>query len=572
MTGDDNLLWSAALLDGLLATGVRRAVLSPGSRSTPLALACERHPHVQTWVRLDERTAAFFALGLARADGEPVAVIGTSGSAPAHWYPAVIEADQGRVPLVLLSADRPPELQDCGANQTVGQTGLFADHVRAFHQAAVEGAEDAALRYARALGSRTGATSRAPLAGPVHVNIPFREPLVPETVSALVPTAGPGVTPAPPAAPGPETLDRLAADLGGRRGLVVCGWDHYPEGFAEAVMDLAGALGWPLLADPLSDLRRGPHAGPPLFARYDAYLRDAGFAEAYRPERVLRFGAPPVSRALSDHLEAAGAATVVVADHPRRLDPLHRTTEQVVACPRRFCRGLAEAVTARPPGDWAAAYATAEDRAAEAAEALPAADAPSEDGVIRELATALPDGATLFCGNSLAVRDLDNHLDAAPRRLRVVGNRGASGIDGGVSTALGLAAAGPGPTVALLGDLAFLHDLNGLLAAGEHATLIVLNNGGGAIFETLPQAGLPEFERGWLTPVPVDLERAAALFGTGFQRVERQADFGTALETTLARPGIDLIEVRLDRAASQARRHAYWGAAAGGGAPSPRRG
>ena len=565
MTGDDNLYWSAALLDGLAAAGLRRAVLSPGSRSTPLALACERHPAIRTWVRLDERAAAFFALGLARADGEPVALVCTSGSAPAHWYPAVIEADQGRVPLVLLSADRPPELQDCGANQTVDQLGLFNGHVRAFHQAAVDGPGDAALRYARALGSRSGAASRAPLAGPVHVNIPFREPLVPETASGVVPAPAPAVTLAPSAAPAPADLERLAADLGGQRGLIVCGWDHYPEGFSESVTTLAETLGWPLLTDPLADLRRGPHARPPLSGRYDAYLRDAGFAAAHRPESVLRFGAMPVSRALSEHLEAAEAATVVVADHHRRLDPLHRTVEQVVACPRRFCEGLAEAVAAPPPADWATAYASAEQRAAGAAAALPTGEAPAEDEVIRELAEGLPDGATLFCGASLAVRDLDNHLPVAPRRLRVVGNRGASGIDGGIATTLGLAAAEPGPMVALLGDLAFAHDLNALLdSGGLDATFIVLHNAGGAIFETLPQAGLPEFEKAWLTPAALDLERAAALYGTGFRRVERPAEFAPALEAALARSGVDLIEVRLDRAASQARRQAYWQAAVRG--------
>lgn len=554
MSGAENFLWAFELVEGLVAAGCRRAVISPGSRSTPLALACERHPALRTWVQVDERTAAFFALGLARADLAPVAVVATSGTAPAHWYPAVIEANHGRIPLLLLSADRPPELQDCGANQTVDQVRLFGSHVRAFHQA---GPADApgVCRQARALGLQAGAAARWPLAGPVHINIPFREPLVPDPETAATPAEPPAYRVPPAPGPDPEQVARVAATLAGQRGVVVCGWDHYPEGFATAAAGLARALGWPLLADPLSGLR-GESAA---LSRYDAFLRRPAFTAGHAPEWVIRLGAPPVSKALHEHLEAAQAPGVTVAAHNRRLDPSGRTVEWLQACPRATCAALAQAVTTPSPGDWLLAW-QAEEARAEALLAADDADAVAFEGaVVRELAAALPAGATLFCGNSLPIRDLDTYLTGRAAPLRVVANRGASGIDGNLATTLGLAAATEGPTVALLGDLAVSHDLGGLLAAGAaDVTFVVINNGGGGIFELLPQAGLPEFERTWRTPTGLDLERTAALFGLGFARVARQADFRPALDTALARPGVDLIEVVVDPRTSLERRRRYW--------------
>lgn len=555
----DNLPWAWTLIDALAASGVAAAVISPGSRSTPLALACLRHPGLATWVQVDERSAAFFALGLAKARQQPVVLVCTSGSAPAHWFPAVIEADMGGTPLILLSADRPPELRGCGANQATDQNRLFGSHVRAFHELpCADGAADG-LRWLRALAAQVADQSRWPLAGPVHVNVPLREPLLPEGPWPVPPAAPVAAVSYPVMALPPAAAQGLADELAGRRGLIVCGAGVSDPEFPAALADLADKLACPVLADPLANLRFGAHSNDSLLSRYDAFLRRAGIAETLHPAWVLRFGAMPVSKTLQGFLDGlAGVPQLLVDCGGRWPDPLHRASRLLRAGPAALCRQIAALAPRAAPPSWLAAFAAEERRAAQ----LAALDPPPEAEVVRVLTELLPAGATLFCGNSMAIRDLDAYSGCGVKALRMVANRGASGIDGNVSTALGLAAAGAAPLVALLGDLAFYHDMNGLAAArGLDAVFVVLNNGGGGIFEYLSQTGLEEFERAWLTPLELDFSHAAALHGLAYQRVSGAADFLPALDHAL-QGGAHLIEVRVDRMASVAKHRAYWLAAA----------
>jgi 2-succinyl-5-enolpyruvyl-6-hydroxy-3-cyclohexene-1-carboxylate synthase len=558
--GASNLRQALALVEGLVAAGVEHAVLSPGSRSTPLALACLRTPALTSHVAVDERCAAFFALGLARATGRPAAVVATSGSAPAHWYPAVIEADESGVPLVLLSADRPPELVGWGANQTTDQGQLFGRHVRAFHPLG-PAEEGPGLDHARALGVRAGEESRWPVPGPVHLNVAFREPLVPEApVEVPAATARPWHPPWP--APEPGQVARVAGTVAGRPGVILCGPRPLEEAAATALAGLAGALACPVLADPLSGLRFGPHPRARVLARYDAFLRQEELAAALAPDWVLQVGPLPVSKAVLAYLARHPRAERLLLDPTGRwADPLHRPGERLRADPEALARALLAAGPRPAPHGWWAGFEAAEARAGPlAGEALP-----TEAGVVRAILDRLPDRSTLFCGNSLPVRQVDTWSGVGPRRLGLVGSRGVSGIDGQVSTALGLAAGTGRPTAALLGDLAFYHDLTGLaLARGLDVTLVVLNNGGGGIFEYLPQAGLPELERGWLTPLGLDLAHAARLFGLGFRRVEGMEGCAGAIGEALAAGGPRVVEVMIDRAESLARHRAYWARVAGG--------
>lgn len=543
--GDINFRWAASIVDALAGCGLRRLVLSPGSRSTPLALAALRHPGLDVRVVLDERSAAFFALGMAKASGVPAAVLATSGSAVANWHPAVVEAGAARVPLILLSADRPPELQNCGANQTIDQTRLFGEHARQFLQLppAEREADWLASAIARAVGRSLG-----PLAGPVHINIPFREPLLPESAAA------PDSPPPPRLLPGrvlPRTEDiaELAALLDGGRGVIVGGAEDLSEA-AAAISDLAERAGAPVLADPLSNLRHRKSGR--VLAHYDALLRRADGAP--RPDWVLRLGPAPVSKSLDDWLKDCGARTqVVVTAHPRWADPQRRATHVLQAEPSTVCAELAEALT-RPAEDaWFAAWHDRDARAAALARSM----APPEGALIQCLAEALPDETLVFAGNSMPVRDLDSFLGKPERRLRLFGNRGASGIDGNVSTFLGMAAVSGAPALALLGDLTFLHDLGGLWAArGVDAVVAVLDNGGGGIFELLPQAGLPEFESAWLTPHRLDLAHAARLYGLRHTWVTPGAAAAAILEA-LARPGVEIVQVAIDRAVSREGHRAY---------------
>ena len=548
-----NLRWALTLIDGLAASGVIHAVISPGSRSTPLALACDLHPGVTTHVVLDERSAAFFALGLAKATGRPAAVVGTSGSAPANWFPAVIEANYGAVPLLLLSADRPPELRECGANQTVDQIKLFGKHVRFAFDLGVP--EASLLRHVAQRARQAADRSRWPLPGPVHLNVPLREPLVPMLLPEFA-FSQPGATVVYPLlVPPAAEIARLAGDLSGRPGMIVCGAAPYDGEFPAAVAALAARLDCPLLADPLSNLRFGNHDRSRILSHYDTFLRNPDFASSHRPAWVLRFGALPLSKTLQSYLAAQDSARhILVEAHGRWPDPLHLTADLFHADPAALCQALVdEGVSASAP-DWLADFTEQEKRAAAYAGTLPL-----EAEIVRIMLERLPAGATLFCGNSMPIRDLDSFSGSAAKPLRIVANRGASGIDGNVSTALGLAAAG-GKVAALLGDLTCCHDSGGLIKArGLDIVLVVLNNGGGGIFSYLPQAGLASFERLWLTPTGLDFEQMATLYGLAFQRVTRPQDFETALEQALASPGPMLIEVMTDREESVARHRAYWG-------------
>jgi 2-succinyl-5-enolpyruvyl-6-hydroxy-3-cyclohexene-1-carboxylate synthase len=561
------LRWCTALVRGLQDGGVRRVVLSPGSRSTPLVLACTQMHRLRLHVLLDERSAAFFALGLMKAEDAPVAVLATSGSAPANWYPALIEAAQDDLPLVLISADRPAELQGCGANQTADQVQLFGRRVRGFFQAADPADNPEALRYARALGVRAVDRSRRPWPGPVHVNVPLREPLVPD---GPWPDPGPGdhaqLQPvrieAPIAQPDPDLLASLGRQLAARRGVIVCGRGRFAPGFAEALTHLAGRLGAPLFADPLSGLRFGGHDRSGLLTRYDAFLRAPGAARALRPEWLLQLGGLPVSKALLGYMETAGE-TLVAAPHGPWADQFHRASRVLYGDPEAVCRGLAAELA---PGSgaesaWLQGFLSRERACRDALAAMTAP--PLEAEVMAVLERHCPEGSRLFCANSMSIRDADSFLAGSERRIRLVGNRGVSGIDGNVSTVLGLAAADGGPVVGLLGDLALLHDAGGLQAAGGvDAVLVVFNNGGGAIFGYLPQARLPGFEAYWLTPAGLDLERLAQLYRIGFRRARDATEFEDALAAVLRASGVSLIEVVVDREQSLARHRAYWAAAA----------
>jgi 2-succinyl-5-enolpyruvyl-6-hydroxy-3-cyclohexene-1-carboxylate synthase len=532
-TGTLNFLWSQALVAGLAAAGVTHAVLSPGSRSTPLALALLRQPQLHTSVAIDERSAAFFALGMAKASRRPVVLLATSGTAPANWLPAVIEASQAGVPLILLSADRPPELQGCGANQTIEQIGLFGAHVRASHALGVPEAGFAPAWLHR-LATRIVEQSQWPHPGPVHINQPFREPLLPTGDTAaneqppLLHVARPQLQ-ADPAA-----IAQLVTAIAGRPGAIVCGELAPTTGLAEAMTALAARLNCPLLAEPLSGLRFGAHDRSRLSVRYNCWLADPATAERLRPEWILRFGAFPVTRRLQDYVASATSVHALVEPWPRWSDPSHSLTHLLRADPLAACQALLTATTAASADAWLAAFMEQERKAT------------SDDSAwhIPALLAELPAGMPLFIGNSLAIRQLDNASGSGEKPLLFYGNRGASGIDGNISSALGIAAI-HGRVVALLGDLTTQHDLGGLaLAASRDAIIVTINNGGGGIFSLLPQAGLPEFERGWRTPQQISFEHAAATFGLAYTRASNAEGLRDALQLALASGGPQLIELR----------------------------
>ncbi|HFD87390.1 MAG TPA: 2-succinyl-5-enolpyruvyl-6-hydroxy-3-cyclohexene-1-carboxylic-acid synthase [Gammaproteobacteria bacterium] len=561
MTGQGtiNLRWAQTLIDGLVAGGLRQVVISPGSRSTPLVLACERHPLIKSWIQIDERCAAFFALGLARMDGRPVALIATSGSAAAHWLPAVIEANHNAIPMILLSADRPPELQNWGANQTIDQRQLFAGQLRQMHDLPLATESTAQLRYLHQLGRRATMESRWPLPGAVHLNIPFVEPLTPETDDEVAVgfTNEDECLPIPQIMPEPRQLKRLADKLAGRTGLIIAGPESSEERHADALLQLAEVLGVPVLADPLSGLRFTASGHDQLITHYDSFLRQPNFAAQHPPEWILRLGAMPVSKSLANYLElCAESFTALIDPQGRWRDPLHLSDELVIADVEPFCKQLASQISRTAPADWLASFLQQEQRAQQKLHDIVI----DEAQLVQQLLAALPANSTLFSSNSMPIRNLDSFSGGDNKALRIIANRGASGIDGNVSTLAGLAANNQnGKVVGLLGDLACYHDMNGLLALRElDVLIIVINNRGGGIFHHLSQAALPEFERAWQTDPGLNFSRVAGLYNLAYDKVTAINDFAAKLEVMLSQSGARLLEVEIDAVDSVTRHRAYW--------------
>jgi 2-succinyl-5-enolpyruvyl-6-hydroxy-3-cyclohexene-1-carboxylate synthase len=569
------------LVDELVRGGLTDVVLAPGSRSAALAMAVHDDPRVRLHVEIDERSAGFLAVGLGRATGRAAAVVVTSGSAVANLHPAVVEADTGEVPLVLLTADRPPELRATGANQAIDQQRLFGGAVRWSVDVGVAEDRPGVVAYWRSTFARAWLTAAGAVgpAGPVHVNLPFREPTVPLADDGRSSVAGPfrqpldgrsgrrpwvvagrGVT-----APDPDLVRELAVRIGAvERGLVVVGQTTVPAG---PIYELARAAGWPVIAEPTSNARSGGLA----VAHAHHLLAHPGFAGAHRPDLVVRIGRTGLSRHLAALL-GPEVPQLLLDAHGTWHDPERALCELVVGDVATFAAAIADELAAPTGSDWLDRWLAADARAAEALDLrLDADDEVSEPRVARDLGAGLPDGATLVVASSMPVRDLDQYL--APRvGLRVLANRGASGIDGFVSTALGVAlgsggtwvgdpggvhggASGGGPVVALAGDLSLLHDANGfLLSPGADrldVTFVVVDNDGGGIFHFLPQAGFPgSFERVFGTPHDRDLADLARLHRLGYWRVDRASGLLPAVRAATEAGGIHLVHVRTDRAAN----------------------
>ncbi|MDR7416777.1 MAG: 2-succinyl-5-enolpyruvyl-6-hydroxy-3-cyclohexene-1-carboxylic-acid synthase [Armatimonadota bacterium] len=559
--GDGTYAFVRAFLDELVQGGVRHLCLCPGSRSTPLALEAARHPLLRVWVHLDERSCAFFALGMAKALRSPVALLSTSGTAAANFLPAVVEARYGYVPLVVLTADRPHELRDCGANQTIDQVHLYGRHAKWFVELPIPEATPAALRYARSVAARCVEQATAPPPGPVHVNVPLREPLVPAPAegrgegSPPGRARGPSTRPLPSRLlPDPDAVAEVARAVGEQeRGLVVCGPLDHPR-FPQAVTELACALQFPLLADSLSQVRCGEHASGLVVDTYDAFLRVEELWDALRPEVILRFGAAPTSKPLLGFLAHHAEARQIFVGLEGPLDPDRVVSDFVRADPTAFCEALRQVL---PPGrradGWLRCWQGINRLSRETLDrALGSLEEACEARVFQELAQLLPDGTLLYTGNSMPVRDLDGFFPALRRRIRFLGNRGASGIDGVLSSALGAAAVHPGPVVLVLGDLSFYHDLNGLFAAyryGLAALVVLVHNDGGGIFSLLPHATLErsEFELLFGTPHGLDFRPVVEMYGGVYVRPDGWDSFRRAIREGLRQGGLRVVEVRTDR-------------------------
>ena len=559
-----NTALASAFVEELTRCGLRHAVLSPGSRSTPLALALWREPAVEVTVIVDERSAAFFALGAAQASGAPVAVLCTSGTAAANLHPAICEADHAAVPLLALTADRPPELRGVGAGQAIDQLKLYGDSVRWFCEVGTHAADDGGLLHHRSTACRAFAAARGePRPGPVHLNLAWREPLAPLPAEGAVTATDPlalagrgerpltAVTPFD-AEPSQFLLDEVAKHIDeARSGLIVAGRQLDPE-LREPLAQLARVAGMPILAEPTSQLRCGPHDRSHVVTAYDLLLRDERFRGTASPDLVLRFGELPTGKPLRAWLASSGADQIVVDPLAGWHEPSRRAAALLRADPTELAAGWAARLgeEREPPSLWL----DAERAAREAIEAeLGEHPEPTEPGLQPALGAAYADGELVYTASSMPIRDQEAFLPSTAADATFLCNRGANGIDGLVSSGIGAAHATGRQTTIVTGDLGLLHDLGGLAALRETSTpvrIVVVDNDGGGIFHFLPQEkSLPgeEFEALLATPRGVSVERAAALFDLPHHRIDDLGDLQAALAA-----GTGLIEVKTDRRANAA--------------------
>ena len=624
MTADPRAtaLFLGAFFDELARWGVRDVVVSPGSRSTPLSMTAfelsRRAPErMRLFVDVDERGAAFFALGLAKASGRPAALVCTSGSAVANYYPAVMEAESSRVPLVVLTGDRPPRLQGLGAPQTCDQLNAYGNHVRAFRQMPLPSGDDAALAFARqAAREAVIAAGEGCLGGPVHLNFPFDEPLKPDLgVEGLFESARRADVSRETSVPVARQLalgdaEHLAALFAGKRALVYAGEDTCTgELEAGKVLNWARAFRLPLLADPLSGLRSSDD--PLVIDNYDSVLGPGGtVSDDLAPEVVVRFGRYPVSKKATQLVAAARPVQIVV--DPLETRDCNAATDVFVRCrPSELAGSLGFAYDVQTidydPDDvqraFARAWIDANDAARKRIASVDDAEAGFEGAFARRVVELAPEGSCLFAANSMSVRALDTFYLKSAKRLAVLCNRGLNGIDGTVSTALG-AAQHFAQTTLVTGDLTLLHDLNALALQRElrlqreaaacasasldaasskaasavtpgHAAdaasgnvapgavpsivIVLLNNNGGGIFDMLPQKSEdPYFERLFLTPQDVDFRAAAQAFGVPYRRADTVPAFDEAYRALLGTPGISLVEVRVPLSGLKDRYAPYW--------------
>lgn len=552
-----NTLWASVLVETLVQLGLEAAVISPGSRSTALTMALAAHPQITAIPVLDERSAAFWGLGLAKRSGRPVVLVCTSGTAGANYYPAVIEAYESQVPLLLLTADRPPELRDCASGQTIDQQKLFGRFVQASIELALPAADLPLLRYLRQTLVQAWQRSRLPVAGPVHLNCPFRDPLAPtaDAASATLKTSlEPALGPAffahllPSEAlllPARPSLPRSVSS----RGLIIAGPAQPADAkaYCSAIAALSQQLNWPVLAEGLSPLRNHAALLPYLVTTYDAILRQPDWAEALVPSQVIQLGPLPTSKTLRQWLERVEPQTWVIEPSGRNLDPLHGRAValnlSIEALPAAFTATAADST-------YRQTWLTLEARVRQRLDQHFAGLTPLiESKISWLLGHCLPPGTPLVVANSMPVRDIEWFWPPSDRGIQPFFNRGANGIDGTLSTALGVAHGGP-PTVLLTGDLALLHDTNGWLTCPRlhgHLSVVLVNNSGGGIFELLPVAQFePPFETFFAMPPAVDFAQLVSAYGVAHEQISSWSMLERRL-SLLPSQGVRVLEVRCDR-------------------------
>ncbi|MBO0474108.1 2-succinyl-5-enolpyruvyl-6-hydroxy-3-cyclohexene-1-carboxylic-acid synthase [Enterococcus ureasiticus] len=538
-------------VEGMISSGVEQAVISPGSRSTPLALLLHRQAQIETFIEVDERSAAFFALGLSKASTKPVVLLCTSGTAAANYYPAICEANASHIPLIILTTDRPHELRQVGAPQAMDQFHLFQNHVKEFIEMAIPEGTKVMLDYAYWQGMRATDTACQTPKGPVHLNFPLREPLLPDLNRSLVTEKTTEIF-AGKKQLSEEQLAECVDVWQGKKGVLVVGGSHTPEE-AKIFIELAEMLNWPILSDPLANITSGSKECPLIMSYADLFIQEVDMIQY--PEVVIRFGMLPISKNTMLWLQSLNETTTIyfVDETGEWQDQLKQTQVAIQAEEQTFAKAVTDKIKMRTADSWRNQWIDWQEKTEQQLTELSEMKTLNETSASILVHKKMTKNGQLFVSNSNAIRFLDRFSTPKGNHYHLFGNRGINGIDGIISTALGMCATNPDrQNVLLIGDLAMYHDMNGLLLAKRYnlpLTIVLLNNNGGGIFSFLSQRQLKveDFEPIFGTPIDLDFSLVAQLYGAEYVKAETLEQLELLLEATQKQPKFQLVEVVGDR-------------------------
>lgn len=573
-----NILWAKTLVAEFVNAGVKYACISPGSRSTPLTYAFTTNKKVKCFAIIDERSSGFFALGLAKTTNSPVALVCTSGTAVAEFYPAIIEAYQSKIPLIVCTADRPPELQNVGANQTINQNNIYKNHIYWFANAGLPQANKKRLNEIKIVARRALVECSIKNIGPVHLNFPFKEPFEPnfftdevtqvdlkviQSISKILLNHYPAENPI-----SKKTLQLISKKaVNHPKGIILVGLDNYSNGFFEECIKLSVQTGYPIFADAASNMRFFAHANQNVLTSYDSYLRSETFIKYHEPEFIIQFGRNFSSKALSNFIVECSCEKLLVNKFGNWNNPKDKSSSVVVCDPESFCKELSLLIKhntqQKSNKEWLNGFLEIEKAASKIKrEIIETASFPNEIRIVSELIKAIPNGSNLMVSNSLPIRDLDLSVPLMKKEITVFHNRGASGIDGIISTALGIAQSSKRKTYLLTGDLAFYYDLNSLLTAKKYSiplTIILINNNGGRIFEVLPISNYKKiFEKYFVTPHDLEFKVFIQAYGGNYRLVKNWQNFRRLLKQAANNNSFSVLELKTNAIESLSLRRKYF--------------
>ncbi|OGU74318.1 MAG: 2-succinyl-5-enolpyruvyl-6-hydroxy-3-cyclohexene-1-carboxylic-acid synthase [Ignavibacteria bacterium RBG_16_34_14] len=575
-----NFFWAETFINELTSIGVKYACISPGSRNTPLTLAIAGNKKIKSFVHIDERSSAFFALGVAKATNTPVVIVSTSGTATAELYPAIIEAYQQRVPLIVCTADRPPELLNTGANQTINQNNLYKNHIRWFVDVGLPELIPRRIRHIKVIAKRAVYESLIHSKGPVHLNFPFRKPFEPDdytdeiyediikTSEVVLPDKKKLFEEAEKDIVSEKWFKEVAAYLSKyKKGLIIAGPENYNKQFHKNCQKLAYILGYPVLADGASQLRFGKHNKDNILFSFEGFLRSLFVNGNYKPEIIIQFGRTVTSKALELYLEKCTAIRFMINEYGDWFDPANRSNASFACKPFLFCEKMVEHFGSKKMNrnldSWLKLFEDADKLSLKIKNKIISnSEFPNECRIIEELVDILPENSNLMISNSMPIRDFDYFAPVTQKDITVFNNRGASGIDGITSTALGLAVVEKTPTILLTGDSAFYYDMNGLLAAKKYKIpliIVLINNNGGGIFEVLPVSKFGKvFKEFFVAPHDLDFSPFTKAFEGYYSLIKSWGNFRTEFTKALERKEFSVLEIKTNAAASLKLRQTYW--------------